>query len=209
MAYARRACRPSLAGRGCVVNSDRCNPDSPEAQEASRQNERDVFAAQMQATVFDVGTRWPAPGGWCEVARIEDDVAWVRESSHPGTLFRYDVEELPRLREIAAANLAYRERAAAREAEIAAREAEARSLDGWEATLSPMALGRAQAVLMLSVLYRGRPMSRRDVVRLVVSEGAAPGNSEGPTLDWPDGRFLRLPKLAVDYARHLVGNPTP
>lgn len=78
-------------------------------------------------------------------------------------------------------------------------------LDGWEASLSPMALGRAQTVLGVQVLYRGRPMSRRDVVRLAVSEGATPGNSEGPTLDWPDGRFLRLPKLAVDYARHLVG----
>lgn len=147
--------------------------------------------------------------GWLLVdidgcGRIEDDVAWVRESWHPGTLYRYDLEELPRLREIAAANLAYREKAAAQEAERAAREAEARSLDGWEATLSPMTLGRAQAVLMLPVLYRGRPMSRRDVVRLAVSEGALPGSSEGPTLDWSDGRFLRLPKLAVDYARHLV-----
>ena len=191
------------------MNSYRCNPDGPENQAATRDNERATFTAQMQATVFDVGTRWPVPipsagVGWCEVARIEDDVAWVRESWHPGTLYRYDLEELPRLREIAAANLAYREKAAAQEAERAAREAEARSLDGWEASLSPMALGRAQAVLMLPVLYRGRPMSRRDVVRLAVSEGALPGSSEGPTLDWSDGRFLRLPKLAVDYARHLV-----
>lgn len=193
------------------MNSYRCNPDSPENQAATRDNERAVFAAQMQATVFDVGTRWPAPGGWCEVALIEDDVAWVRESSHPGTLYRYDLDELPRLREIAAANLAHREKAAAREAEIAAREAEARSLDGWEASLSPMALGRAQTVLGVQVLYRGRPMSRRDVVRLAVSEGATPGAGIGGewSIDWPDGRFLRLPKLAVDYARHLVGNPTP
>jgi len=186
------------------VNSYRCNPDSPESQAATRQNERDVFAAKMSATVFDVGTRWPAPGGWCEVASIEDGVAWVRQSLNPGTLYRYDLDELPRLREIAAANLAHREKAAAREAELAAQEAARRDLDGWEAALSPMALGRAQAVLMLSVLYRGRLMSRRDVVRLAVSEGATPGHSEGPTLDWPDGQFLRLPKLAVDYARHLV-----
>jgi len=188
------------------VNSYRCNPDSPEAQEASRQNERAAFAAKMSATVFDVGTRWPAPGGWCEVARIDDDVAWIREPLNPGTLYRYDVGELPRLREVAAANLAYRERAAAREAELAAQEAARRDLDGWEAALSPMALGRAQAVLMLSVLYRGRLMSRRDVVRLAVSEGATPGAGIGGewSIDWPDGRFLRLPKLAVDYARHLV-----
>lgn len=73
-----------------------------------------------------------------------------------------------------------------------------------EASLSPMERGRAEKVLLVQVLYRGRPMSRRDVVRLAVSEGATPGNSEGPTLDWPDGRFLRMPKLAVDYARHLV-----
>lgn len=188
------------------MNSYRCNPDSPEAQEASRQNKRAVFAAQMQATVFDVGTRWPAPGGWCEVASIEGDVAWIREPLNPGTLYRYDLDELPRLREIAAANLAYLEREVRWEASLAAQEAARRDLDGWEATLSPMTLGRAQAVLMRSVLYRGRQMSRRDVVRLAVSEGATPGAGIGGewSIDWPDGRFLRLPKLAVDYARHLV-----
>ena len=46
-------------------------------------------------------------------------------------------------------------------------------------------------------------MSRRDVVRLVVAEGAAPSAS-GDALEWPDGTFLRLPKIAVDYARHLI-----
>jgi len=174
-----------------------------------------MFPKQFSGT--SVGDTWQTPSGSREVVRLEDGHAWVRESECPGVLYRYLETAIPGMKKAAEAGRAIRAKWDAQEAERLAEAAEARSFDGWEASLSPMERGRAEKVLLVQVLYRGRPMSRRDVVRLAVSEGATPGAGIGGewSIDWPDGRFLRLPKLAVDYARHLVerngpvGNPTP
>jgi hypothetical protein len=150
-----------------------------------------------------VGDTWEtSTGSRREVVRLENGEAWVRESECPGVLYRYRETEIPGMKKAAEAGRAIRAKWAAQEAERLAEAAEARSFDGWAASLSLMERGRAEKVLLVQVLYRGRPMSRRDVVRLAVSEGAFP-NYADLTLDWPDGRFLRMPKLAVDYARHL------
>lgn len=148
-----------------------------------------------------VGDTWKASGGTREIALIQDGKAFVRESEHAGVVYHYPLSDIPELQARDAANLATHIRWEAENEVRLAEEAKARSLDGWEATLSPMALGRAQTVLGVQVLYRGVPMSRRDIVRLGVSEGAKPGDG---CLEWEDGRFLRMPKLAVDYARHLI-----
>ena len=165
------------------------------------------------------GDAWPVPGGTREIAAIEGGIAWIRESAHPGVVYQYPVAELPAMRERDALNAAFRARQLVGMAADEARRRVLESLDGWEDTLAPMKRGRAKKVLLAQVLYRGRPMSRRDVVRLAVSEGAVPDPGSG-CLAWSDGRFLTFPALALEYARHLlavdwrpervtVENPTP
>ena len=148
-----------------------------------------------------VGDSWPSLMGKTEVVAIDGGTAFIREERHPGVAYKVRTEDLPRMREVAAKNLEFHNRMLAQEAEARAREAEARSLDGWEDTMSAMARGRAQATLTVRVCFRGQNMTRRDVVRLCVSEGAKPGDG---CVEWEDGRFLRLPKIAVDYARWLL-----
>lgn len=148
-----------------------------------------------------VGDSWSSHQGKTEVVAIDGETAFIREERNPGVAYKVRTEDLPRMREVAAKNLEFHNRMLAQEAEARAREAEARALDGWEDTMSAMARGRAQATLTVRVCYRGKNMTRRDVVRLCVSEGAKPGDG---CVEWEDGRFLRLPKIAIDYARWLT-----
>lgn len=163
-------------------------------------------------------TSWPHDAGGTMTVRAiyPDGTAEVEDSQVPGFLYRYRTEELARLREVSATNVAYRAREAvrARVEELARQGAE--SLDGFEMVLgSPMAIGRAKKTLLLVVLYRGAPISRRDLIRRAVREEGAKASafSGKPAIEFPDGRFLVLPKIAVDYAEFLcsrldTGGPT-
>ncbi len=92
----------------------------------------------------------------------------------------------------------------ARLAREAAIEAAIIDLDGYEGDLPPMKLGRVRATLTTMVLYSGRPISRRDLIRLKVSDGWIV-TSHG--LEAPDGVYLSekaLTKTGLDYAGYLV-----
>ena len=80
------------------------------------------------------------------------------------------------------------------------------SLDGFEKTLSPMARGRAVKALSVTVKHQGMPISKRDLIRKFVVDGARV--TEQGRLEKPDGSFLDsrdLTKIGIDYAKYLGG----
>lgn len=95
--------------------------------------------------------------------------------------------------------------------------AEKEDIDGFADDKSPMARQKAKAALMTTVRSNGRYMTRRDLIREMVNEGAelADHKQFGRILRRPNGAFIeqaKLTKTGMDYAEHLIrkrgGKPT-
>lgn len=97
----------------------------------------------------------------------------------------------------------------AAEEKAAKAKADAEDLDGFTDGMTPMQAGKVIAALTAKVNYKGRAISRRDLVREKVRDGAVMDEieSEGEILMAPDETFLGRPqitKTGLDYAKHLI-----
>ena len=121
-------------------------------------------------------------------------------------------EQVDRTRRVDTINLEYGLKArdamgaadAKRQADKAARE----NLDGFDAGMTAMQRGRVVAALTKLVLYRGRGISRRDLIRDKVNAGAVVVPRYGSAvLEMPDGASLdqsAITKTGMEYARFLT-----
>jgi hypothetical protein len=150
------------------------------------------------------------PGSIYEIDTTDGKRVAVQRGQKPGPgdpIYRTREEAIAETRkqaEIDAKNAESRARWKQEEDRRAADEAERTSLDGFEATLTPMQRGRAVKALTKAVNYKGKPQSIRDVIRGMVSDGAT---VKGDRLERPDGSFLgqkTLTKMGLDYANHLI-----
>lgn len=95
-----------------------------------------------------------------------------------------------------------------RREEMEAQAALDRDFDGWEATLSPLKLGKAVSVLCSPLALRSGLTTRKELIREYVRKGAQIEAIEGsPTLCLPDGSFYRasvFTATGLAYARFLI-----
>ena len=149
------------------------------------------------------------PGKW--LLQVRDSGPGFGDTIHPTR------EEAEREAELTRRREEYRAKVGREEAERKAREeAKAKAdadFDGWEATLSPMARGKAISCLCCPIMADGRETTRKAIIREAVEAGAQVETVGGkPALVAPDGAFRwqsALTKLGLDYARHLISRRTP
>lgn len=162
-----------------------------------------------------VGASWESPEGTRVVeGTIERDgeTRYLVRTGDGRTVDLVPREWLERMREIDAANLAYRakeeERDRERREREEARERDRRDFDGFTDGMTPVHAGRVAKTLNRVVLYKGRPISRRDLIREKVAAGAYMDRVGGsPIVMGRDGAFFdqkALTQIGLDYARYLI-----
>lgn len=179
-----------------------------------------VTACEALGTLQDVGERfsWESPSGLRTIARkapargdggtimlVETEGEVLSEFLSPSEVVEAVIRDT--------GNLASRLRTQqAREEAVAAEAvetAEALDLDGFGTWLSPMGLARAVGALNTQVRNRGRQVTRKALVREVVSRGARLDEhpAHGLMLQSPDGTFFdvkALTRTGMAYAAHLI-----
>ncbi|MCB1401208.1 MAG: hypothetical protein KDJ82_15905, partial [Rhodobacteraceae bacterium] len=89
------------------------------------------------------------------------------------------------------------------------RKDEAEDVDGFTDNMTPLQAGKVLGALTAKVNYNGRAVSRRDLIREKVNNGAVIEelDAEGEILMSPDETFLNrkaITKIGLDYAKHLI-----
>lgn len=160
-----------------------------------------------------VGFTWESPEGIrsieCETT-VNGEHRFGIRTADSKSLELWDAAMVERMQYVDAANIKSRAESAAREAERsaieAARKAERENLDGFDAGMMPMQRGKVIAALTKMVLYKGKPISRRDLVRQKIANGATVVDGE---LQSPDGTFMdtsAITKAGMQYAAYLIAS---
>lgn len=168
--------------------------------------------AEPAAQGFAVGASWESPEGTRRIEGIEDGKYLVRTGDDKHVVF-YDPASIERTQHVDSENLKYRAGVKEQERQEAEREAARTHLDGFDDGMSPMEKGRAVKTLTAMVNYHGKPISRRDLIRQKIEEGArVETDSKGErVLKGKDGAFLdakAITKTGLDYAEHLAAKGT-
>lgn len=88
----------------------------------------------------------------------------------------------------------------------AAAKKEYENIDGFDAGMSALQRDRAIKVLQTNVSNKGRIITRRELVREAVNDGASVREIAGkPSLEYKNGVYIHMPKIATDYASYLIG----
>jgi hypothetical protein len=165
-----------------------------------------------------IGLTWDAPGGQRTVEGITDTPHGPRYMvRQAGDRFvdLLDAAQVRRSREVDTANLVYRRQAEAEADILAAKEAEAAArredLDGFDAGMSRLQRGRTLETLSRQVSYKGRIVSRRDLIREKVAAGAYIETDKAGARrlifqEGIDAHFdqATITKIGMDYAAHLI-----
>jgi len=121
-------------------------------------------------------------------------------------------EMVMKMREVDAANLITRRETNKKEQMQMMRqleqERERNDVDGFDAGMSALQRGKVLSALNTKVMYHNIPISRRDLIRKKVKDGAYIDSvANKPVLMMPDDTFLpqaALTKIGMDYARYLM-----
>jgi hypothetical protein len=184
---------------------------------------KDAKAAEPALAAAAVGDSWEAPGWQADGAAHTKRVTSSEQRGDGTTVYHVQIdgqrtadiltaEQVAQQRRIDTENLKQRResKAAADEKDRQAAEAQAgrEDLDGFDADMTPMQRGRVRDALTRMMNYRGKAMSRRDIIRALVADGAQIVDWAGtPALERPDESGLdqkALTKTGIDYARHLL-----
>ena len=164
---------------------------------------------------FKVGDSWASPDGTKRVEKIEDrdgkPVYWVRTEGERSIVANSE-SDIDTAKRVDAENIISRARDQEVEDKKAKEESAKQDLDGFTDGMTPMAAGRAVSTLAAMVNYKGRHVSRRDLVREKVKNGAVIATVSGErVLQSPDETFLgakQITKIGLDYAEHRFSQKT-
>jgi hypothetical protein len=160
-----------------------------------------------------VGLSWESPDGTRSIeyeTTVNGEQRFAIRTGDHKFMELWDAAMVERMQYVDAANIKSRAESAARDAERnaieEARKAERENLDGFDAGMTPMQRGKVIAALTKMVLYQGKPISRRDLVRQKIAAGATVVDME---LQSPDGTFFdttAITKTGMQYAAYLLAN---
>lgn len=189
-----------------------------EKQMSARRITDSNVSGSRRSTVSHIGRKWNSPQGTAEVigetvVNNEPRLVIQRENMKFSELIR--PEEIDKIVTFDEKSLAQRQSRVAHQEEeeriLRSQQAELEDIDGFADDKSPMAKQRIINALNKKVMRGGKLVSRKDIIREMVQDGAvveaAKREKEGRRLVQPDGSYLgedQITKTGIDYAEYLM-----